>query len=147
MEAAEAFQQVLLWNPKDDDAGYNLELILRQIQKHTQQTTQRQTQSQGGKSGDREGGGANLPGSDRSPSEGKPNDQAPPSEQNSQSNQGQKSGDKTSVNEDQKGNKQKGMSRQDALRTLRSLENEEQDLHHNSQPNLQDENLYHGPDW
>jgi Ca-activated chloride channel family protein len=147
VEAAEAFQQVLLWNPKDDDAGYNLELILRQIQKHTQQTTQRQTQSQGGKSGDREGGGANLPGSDRSPSEGKPNDQAPPSEQNSQSNQGQKSGDKTSVNEDQKGNKQKGMSRQDALRTLRSLENEEQDLHHNSQPNLQDENLYHGPDW
>jgi Ca-activated chloride channel family protein len=147
VEAAEAFQQVLLWNPQDDDAGYNLELILRQIQKHTKQTTQRQTQSQGGKSGNKEGGGANLPGSDRSPSEGKANEKAPPSEQNSESNQRQKSGDKSSVSEDQKGNKQKGMSKQDALRTLRSLENEEQDMQRNRQPNLQDENLYHGPDW
>jgi len=147
VEAAEAFQQVLLWNPQDEDAGYNLELILRQIQKHTKQTTQKQTQSQGGKSGNKEGGGANLPGSDRSPSEGKANEKAPPSEQNSESNQRQKSGDKSSVSEDQKGNKQKGMSKQDAMRTLRSLENEEQDMQHNRQPNLQDENLYHGPDW
>ncbi|NTV51894.1 MAG: VWA domain-containing protein [Candidatus Firestonebacteria bacterium] len=147
VEAAEAFQQVLLWNAGDDDAGYNLELILRQIEKYTKQTTQRQTQSQGGKQGDREGGGANLPGSDRSPSEGKSNEKAPPSEQNSESNQRQKSGDKSSVSEDQKGNKQKGMSKQDALRTLRSLENEEQDMRRNQQPNLQDENLYHGPDW
>jgi tetratricopeptide (TPR) repeat protein len=147
VEACEAFQQVLLWNPGDDDAGYNLELILRQIEKHTRSSTQRQTQSQGGKQGQKEGGGANLPGSDRLPSEGNPNEKAPPSEQNSESNQRQKSGDKSSVSEDQKGNKQKGMSRQDALRTLRSLENDEQDMHRNRPSNGQDEKLYQGPDY
>ncbi len=147
IEAAEAFQQVLIWNPGDDDSGYNLEVILRQIEKHTKKTTERQTQSQGGKKGEKEGGGANLPGSDRTPSEGRQNNKAPESEQNSQNNQRQKSGDRYSVSEDQKGNKQKGMSRQDALRTLRSLENDEQDMQRNRQPNLNDENLYRGPDW
>jgi Ca-activated chloride channel family protein len=147
VEAAEAFQQVLLWNPEDEDASYNLELILRQIEQHTKKTTQRQTQSQGGKKGEREGGGANLPGSDRTPSEGRQNNQAPSAEQNSPKNERQKSGDRSSVSEDQKGNKQKGMSKQDALRTLRSLENDEQDMQRNRQPNLNDENLYRGPDY
>jgi Ca-activated chloride channel homolog len=146
-ESAQAFEKVLLLDPQDEDARYNLEIVLREIRRHTQQRARRETQSQGGKQGPQEGGGADKPGEDRTRSEGRNQDQAPPRESQEQTTRREKSGERTSTSEDQKGNRQRGMSQEHALRTLRSLESDEQDLQKNRQRFEPDANPYRGPYW
>lgn len=146
-EAADAFEHVLLLDPQDADARYNLELVLREIRRHTQQRARRETQSQGGKQGDAAGGGADKPGEDRTRSQGRENDQAPPRESQEQTTRREKSGERTSTAEDQKGTRQRGLSKENALRTLRSLESDEQDLQKNRQRFEPNANPYRGPYW
>lgn len=147
LEAAEAFENALLLDPRDHDAKYNLELILRQIQQHTRQAARRENQSQGQNRGETPGGGADKPGTDRMRSEGRDRDQAPPREEQEKSKQRQKSGNKTSTSEDRQGKRQKGASQEDALRALRSLEASEQDLQERHPPSESAPSEYHGPYW
>jgi Ca-activated chloride channel family protein len=146
-EAATAFERVLLLDPQDEDARYNLELVLREIRRHTQQRARRESQSQGGKQGPQPGGGADKPGEDRMRSDGRNQDQAPPREAQEQTTRREKNGERSSTSEDQKGNRQRGMSQENALRTLRSLESDEQDLQKNRQRFEPDANPYRGPYW
>lgn len=146
-DSVEAFQQALLLDPKDEDARYNLEVVLREIRKRTQRAARRETQNQGGNQGNQSGSGADKPGRDRTRSEAKNNEQSPPREAQEKTKQRQKQGERTSTSEDQKGTRQKGMSQDDAMRTLRSLEADEQDLQKNRERFNPDQNNYRGPYW
>jgi Ca-activated chloride channel family protein len=147
MEAAEDYKQCLLVDPHDDDARYNLELILREIRRHTQSSVRQEQQSQGQKDGTNPGGGADRPGSDRIRSEARENDQANPGEAEKPQTKKQNQGNKPTLSEQQQGHRQKGMSEDDAMRTLKSLESEESSIQKDCPPGSADEKTYQGPDW
>jgi len=146
-EALEAFKQCLLVDPHDDDARYNLELILREIQRHTQPSARKEQQSQGEKDGKNPGSGANQPGSDRAPSEARRNNQANPGEEEKPKTRRQDQGNQSTNSDKQQGRKQKGMSPNDALRTLKSLESEESSMQRELPVSNADQREYQGPDW
>jgi Ca-activated chloride channel homolog len=146
-EALDGFKQVLLLNPQDDDARYNLELILREIKKRTRQASRKQKKSQGQNEGKDPGGGANKPGEDRQDSQGRENDNAPPSEAQENTSQRDKKQEKPRTSEEKQGNRQKGMSKEDALRTLRSLEAQESNVKKDMPDDDDKEYEYKGPAW
>ncbi|MCD4812715.1 VWA domain-containing protein [bacterium] len=146
-EAVDAFKKCLLLDPQDDDARYNLELILREIKKRTKTLSKREEQSQGTDKGKAPGSGADKPGSDRQSSSGRRNDDAPPNEEQEKTSQRKEQKGKTSTSDQQPGRKQKGMSQEDALRALRSLEAEESTVQKNSPKDDKQMNEYKGPDW
>ncbi|MCK5243144.1 VWA domain-containing protein [bacterium] len=146
-EALDGFKQVLLLNPQDDDARYNLELILREIKKRTRQAARRQQKSQGQEQGQDPGSGANKPGPDRQDAQGRKNDKAPPSEAQENTAQRRNKNDKPSTSEEQQGNREKGMSQEDALRTLRSLEAQESNVKNDLPQDDDKEHEYRGPGW
>lgn len=146
-EAVEAFKRCLLLDPEDDDARYNLELILREIQKHTRQAAPNQQQSQAGGKGKDSGADADRPGQDRQPTEGKENEKAPPSESQQETKQRQAEQGKANTSEEQSGRRQKGMSKEDALRTLRSLDAEQGQVQKNWPQDSKTQSEYQGPPW
>lgn len=147
MEALNAYKSILMVNPDDDEARYNTELILREIEKRTQKTAPKQKQTQGTDEGTVEGGGADKPGQERAQSRGRKNNDAPPREEQEESNQRQDEGKRPKTSEQQKGRKSKGMSQDQALRTLKSLEAEEKSIQKNIQNQSGKEDQYQGPGW
>ncbi len=146
-EAAEAFKQCLLLDPQDDDARYNLEIVLREITKRTRQAARREQQSRGSDQGKQAGGGADKPGPDRQPAQGRPRDEAPPREAQEKTSQRQEQKGKPSTSEQATGRRQKGMSQEDALRTLRSLDAEESRVRKNWPQDSREQTEYKGPSW
>ncbi len=146
-EAVEAFKRCLLLDPEDDDARYNLELILREIQKHTRQAAPQEQQSQASGKGKDGGADADRPGQDRQPTQGRENEKAPPSESQQETKQRQAEQGKANTSEEQSGRRQKGMSKEDALRTLRSLDAEQGQVQKNWPQDSQTQSEYQGPGW
>lgn len=147
IDAANSFKQVLLLNPDDAEARYNLELVLRQLQKRMQPLAQRETRSQGGSQGNQQGGGADRPGPEPKRSEGQAQDQAPPAEAQEKTKQRDAQGSRSTTSDDRLGKRQKGLSKEDAMRALHSLEANEQDLQRQRQKFQDPEEAYHGPYW
>jgi len=146
-EAVDGFKQCLLIDPQDDDARYNLELIMREIKKRTRKVARHEEQSQGQKQGKAPGSGANRPGKDRQNAQGQENDLAPPSEAQEKTSQRQNQHPQPSTSEQQAGQRQKGMSQEDALRALRSLEAEESTVQRDWPQDNKQEQDYDGPAW
>jgi len=147
LEAAEAFKQVLLLDPHDLDARYNLELILREIKERTTSMARREEKTLGNNQGIRPGGGADKPGWDRVRTPGRENDQAKPGEEQVNTTQRRNKGSRAKTSEDEHGKRRPGMSREDAMRTLRSLEAEESMIQKNAAQSNTEESGYQGPDW
>lgn len=146
-EAAEAFKQVLLLDSGDQDARYNLELILREIKGRTTSTARREEETQGSKQGRDPGSGADKPGWDRVRTPGRENKQANPGEEQVRTTQRRNKGNRAKTSEDKHGKRRPGMSREDAMRTLRSLEAEESMIQKKAAHSNTEESGYQGPDW
>ena len=147
LEAAEAFKQVLLLNPQDLDARYNLELILREIKARITSMARQEEETQGNQQGTLPGGGADKPGWDRVRTAGRKNEQAKPGEKQVSTTRRRNKGNRAKTPEDEHGKRRPGMSREDALRTLRSLEAEESMIQKDTAHSHSEETGYQGPDW
>ncbi len=146
-EAFQRYKELLIEHQNDDDARYNIEIILREIKKRSRTTAPQQRQRQGQNQGQQEGSGADKPGQEQAQSQGRPEQQAPPQERQEQSEKRQDQGHKPKTSEEQQGRRQKGMSQDEALRTLRSLEAEENSIQKQWPDQADTSPEYKGPPW
>lgn len=146
-EALEAYKTLLMNYPQDDDARYNIEIILREIKKRTKTAVPEQEESQGNSKGKDPGGGADKPGDQQAQSKGRKNSKAPPRQEQEETQKRKNQGKQPKTSDDSQGNRQKGMSQQEALRTLKSLEAEESSMQQHWQNKKGETPNYQGPVW
>lgn len=145
-EAAEAFKQVLRLDPLDEEARYNLEVVLRAIQHNQEPMPQPRPQGMSKASGTPLGTNPKQPGADRLPDSGQRSDQAQPGEE-ARSTREHNQSTSRGISTELRGPHQAGLSKEEALQTLHTLDAEERTWNPKQPEISSPTQTYRGPDW
>lgn len=145
-EAAEAFKQVLRLDPGDEEARYNLEVVLRTIQHNQEPMPQPRPQGMAKASGAPLGTNPKKPGTDRLPDSGQRSDQAQSGEE-ARSTREHNQSTSRGISAELRGPHQAGLSKEEALQTLHTFDAEERTWNPKQPEISSPQQVYRGPDW